>query len=309
MSYKKFMYRCLVGALALFGSASCSEDKVVSLPEDDSTLLPFGGSYPVIRQGHSFTLGCPLELSEHARDISVEWNTGSGTFIPEESRQNGMSYITGVWNESGTVEVTCRVSYTYGDERKTLERKQTCGVLPPLYGECCFLDTKEEVLQRFPDAVADDDDKLVRTNPDGSTDSFSFADGRLRYVTNDSQRPVTTESYDYFVNAFEQVQYEGSEWKSWKLVQHRFGFLPDEDDKKLKAIIGKTENGESLTDEEITFVNELFMTGIVGYEGSVGKTCAERKYVRLYSYRVFMEAPLWITQYYFEEPYIEPFNR
>lgn len=309
MSYRKLMWRYLWGVLVVCSLASCSDDKVVVLPEDDSCLLPFGGSDLAILQGHTFTLGCPLNLSEHARNISVEWDTGSGTFIPEESRQNGMSYITHVWDESGTVSVTCRVSYTYGDERKTLERKQTLGVRPPLYDDCYSYDTMDEVQERYPDAVADDEGSLVRSLADGTTVTYRFSDGRLYEVLTSLELAETGDPYAYFTDAFGQLQYEGTEWKSWKLVQFRFGFLPEDEESRLQTLIGQTERGEAIAAGDKSFVNELFMNGIIGFEASLGKTCGELKYTRLYTYRYLSNVYCWDAQYYFEKPYIAPFNQ
>lgn len=111
------------------GIVSCKKE-IVYLPEDDSFIPPFGTESVTAVQGQPFLIACELQISEHAKSVVVEWDCDSEGFVQEDSRNGNISYKEYNWDTPGDKVVTCRISYIYGNENKTLEHSETFKVIP-----------------------------------------------------------------------------------------------------------------------------------------------------------------------------------
>lgn len=164
MRSKKIISKYLLCVLTLLGFVACDNDKTVWLPSDSSFLSSLAVQESMPEEGRPYLLACPLHLSEHATGVAVEWKNGAQESIPEDSCRNGFSYKTFCWEEAGPQEVTCTVSYTYGDERKSVSVKGSFYVIPELGEGCFYGDSKETIMQLHPNAEVSEENSSYITS-------------------------------------------------------------------------------------------------------------------------------------------------
>lgn len=290
MSSKRFICKYLLCALTLLGFMACDDDKTVWLPADSSSLSSMAVQESMPKEGRSYLLACPLNLSEQATDVTVGWQNGTQEALPEDSCRDGISYKSFQWNEPGWQEVTCLVSYTYGDERKSLSVKRSFYVVP-VFGEDCFAgDSKETVMQLHPGAeLVNESSDYCELREDISSDAYAFysIDYVIGLFTVRSGRVISQVDapYEYMLKQYESLT--GDEISEKRMSITFPEGIPDDmtDEEKYmyEALIKKIYDGQTLTSEESAMLNKDYLKGWIGFEIQAVFSYPQIGYSREYS--------------------------
>lgn len=278
MSYKN-MWKCVWSTMLLFCLISC-DDEVVYLPEDDSCIASFGTELSQARQGRPFGIGCQLRLSEHATDVVAEWSADSSEAMPEDSREGQISYKGFLWDEYGKKEVTCKVSYTYGGEAKTLVYSQSFDVIPPLYKNVFLEDNMETVKRLYPEAIESGAGRLVNKVSETEFDEFHFWDGQLDEACNVRSVASIENFYTYIVDALNNSVSENTTAKAISLRPRYADEMTDEIYDEVLRVGQKLNSGSELTEEEATWLNDIYKKEMVEAKIGISYDYEVIKYVK-----------------------------
>lgn len=269
MSYKH-MWKCVWSTMLLFCLIAC-DDEIVYLPKDDSCIMSFGTMLNQAQQGRPFEVGCQLKLSEHATRVVAEWSVNASDVMPEDSRKGHTSYKTFSWDNYGKKEVTCKVSYTYGDKAKTLEYSQSFDVIPPLYKDIFLQDNMDVVKKLYPEATEIDLEKLRNVISETEYDEFSFMDDQLEDVRNVQVIEPTEDVYTYLTKVLNNNTSEHIVEKntSTRIVRNPEG-LPDdskefleENEENIYRLMQKINSGMELTEQEKKLMNDIYKMELI----------------------------------------------
>lgn len=269
MYSKKIISKYLLCVLTLLGFVACDNDKTVWLPSDSSFLSSLAVQKSMPEEGRPYLLACPLHLSEHATGIAVEWKNGAQESIPEDSCRNGFSYKTFCWEEAGPQEVTCTVSYTYGDERKSVSVKGSFYVIPELGEGCFYGDSKETIMQLHPNAEVSEENSSYTT-----LEEKLSSDGEVVYYDLDSAVglcavygnrfiPQIDAPYDYMLEVYDS--FIGDETSRKILRLDIYGDMSEEEEERLNMLSKKISDGQTLTSEESAVLTDAYLKGWISF--------------------------------------------
>lgn len=269
MHSKKIISKYLLCVLTLLGFVACDNDKTVWLPSDSSFLSSLAVQESMPEEGRPYLLACPLHLSEHATGVAVEWKNGAQESIPEDSCRNGFSYKTFCWEEAGPQEVTCTVSYTYGDERKSVSVKGSFYVIPELGEGCFYGDSKETIMQLHPNAEVSEENSSYIT-----LEEKLSSDGEVVYYDLDSAVglcavygnrfiPQIDAPYDYMLEVYDS--FIGDETSRKILRLNIYGDMSEEEEERLNMLSKKISDGQALTSEESAVLTDAYLKGWISF--------------------------------------------
>lgn len=260
--------RQFLGSLLLVGCVSCDDGSVV-LPQDNSFILPFGTISQQPQKGRSFMITSQLKMSEYASSIKVEWECNTEGTTPGDIKDDMTSSREFVWDETGAVDVTCRVNYMYGNENKSVYRTETFAVLPPVYGSVFFNDKYDFVKGLYPEAEEKENYlgnmELVINHSDNEYDRLIFLDDRLDHVETKRVEEYVENPYSHICTYYEKIDTDFLA-ESWLFMTIVFkNGMTDEIASELESINKKIEEGEQLTGSDQDFLNDCYYDGLTYY--------------------------------------------